>query len=104
VFFVDATALVVVVVFFPIAGWIVPIVVGAVPRVEGFSEFLQNALTGLRMESVVFWMRLQLVFEVAVTGNLARLLPDFREWWFATFQSLLALHPCRSSDSSPVSG
>jgi len=77
VFFVDATALVVVVVFFPIAGWIVPIVVGAVPRVEGFSEFLQNALTGLRMESVVFWMRLQLVFEVAVTGNLARLLPDF---------------------------
>ena len=50
----------------------------SLPRVESFSEFLQNALTGLGMESFVFWMGLgfQLVFEVAVVGNLARFIPD----------------------------
>ncbi|ELY57777.1 hypothetical protein C493_07259, partial [Natronolimnohabitans innermongolicus JCM 12255] len=47
VFFVDAAALVVVVVFFAVAGRIVPIIVTGVPRVEGFSEFLQNPLAGL---------------------------------------------------------
>ena len=50
-FFVDTTTLVVVVVAFAVARRIHP-VVGLplfVPRVEGFSEFLQNALTGLRM-------------------------------------------------------
>ena len=43
----DAVALVVGVVFLAVAGRIVPVVIGAVPRVEGFSEFFQNALTGL---------------------------------------------------------
>ncbi|KOX95915.1 hypothetical protein AMR74_12400 [Halorubrum tropicale] len=69
--------MVVVVVLFTVAGWIrltVRLTLFA-PRVEGFSEFLQNALTGLRVQSLVCWMRLQLVFEVAVIGDLARLLP-----------------------------
>ncbi len=49
VFFVDAATLLVVVVFLAVAGRIrssvrLPL---AVPRVEGFSEFLKNALTGL---------------------------------------------------------
>ena len=49
VFFVDAATLLVVVIFFAVAGRIrtrvrLPL---AVPRVEGFSEFLKNALTGL---------------------------------------------------------
>jgi hypothetical protein len=50
----------------------------SLPRVESFSEFLQNALTGLGIESFVFWMGLgfQLVFEVAVVGNPARFIPD----------------------------
>ncbi|ERG92078.1 MAG: hypothetical protein J07HQW1_02113, partial [Haloquadratum walsbyi J07HQW1] len=48
----------------------------AVPRVEGFSEFLQNALTGLRMQSFVLGVTFQLVFEVAVVRNLTRLLPQ----------------------------
>ncbi len=43
-FFVDAMTLLVVVVFFAVAGWVVPVIFGAVPRVEDFSEFLQNAL------------------------------------------------------------
>jgi len=49
VFFVDATALVVVVVFLAVAGRIRTVVrfPFSVPQVEGFSEFLQNALTGL---------------------------------------------------------
>jgi hypothetical protein len=40
VFFVDAVALVVVIVFFAVAGGIVRVVVRGVPRVKGFSEFL----------------------------------------------------------------
>jgi hypothetical protein len=77
VFFVDAAALGVVVVFLAVAGRIRSIVrlPLAVPRVEGFSEFLQNALTGLRMQSLVFGMTFQLVFEVSVVGNLARVFP-----------------------------
>ncbi len=49
VFLVDAVSSVVVVVFLAVAGRIRTRVVLAftVPRVEGFSEFLQNALTGL---------------------------------------------------------
>ncbi len=47
VFFVDAATLLVVVVLFAVAGRIVPVVIAGVPRVEGFSEFLKNALTGL---------------------------------------------------------
>ena len=60
VFFVDATALFVVVVFLAVAGWIRSII-GlplTVPRVEGFSEFLQNPLTGLTVQSLVFCMSL----------------------------------------------
>jgi hypothetical protein len=77
VFFVDPIAVVVVVVFLAVAGRIrspvgLPL---SVPRVEGFSEFLQNALTGLRMQSLVFWMNLQLVFEVTVVRNLPGFLP-----------------------------
>lgn len=48
----------------------------AVSRGEGFSELLQNALTGPRVQSFVLWMRLQLVFQVAIVVNLARFLPD----------------------------
>ena len=79
VFFVDATALVVVVVFLAVAGWIRSIIGLPLfaPRVEGFSEFLQNALTGLRMQSFVVGVTFQLVFEVAVVGDLTRFLPDF---------------------------
>jgi hypothetical protein len=77
VFFVDATALLVVVVVLAVAGRIRSTVRDPlfVPRVEGFSEFLQNALTGLTVQSLVFGVSLQLVFEVAVIGNLARLIP-----------------------------
>ncbi len=77
VFFVDAVALRVVMVFLAVAGRICT-VIGlplTIPRVEGLSEFLQNALTGLTMQPLVFWMCLQLVFEVAVVGDIARVLP-----------------------------
>ena len=79
VFFVDAATLVVVVVFLAVAGRIRS-TVGfplTVPRVEGFSEFLQNALTGLAMQSLVLVVTFQLVFEVSVVGYLTRVLPDF---------------------------
>ena len=77
VFFVDATPLLVVVVFLAVAGRIrssvrLPL---AVPRIEGFSEFLQNALTGLTVQSLVVIVSLQLGFEVAVVGYLARGFP-----------------------------
>ena len=75
VFFVDATALVIVVIFLAVTGRIVPIIVRPVPRIEGFSEFLQNALTGLRVQSVVLVMGLQFVFEVSVIGDFARFIP-----------------------------
>lgn len=76
-FFVDATTLVVVVVAFTVAGRIVPVIITGVPRVEGFSEFLQNPLTGLRVQSLVVVVSLQLVFQLLVVGNLARVFPDF---------------------------
>jgi hypothetical protein len=93
VFLVDAITLIVVVVAFAVAGRIVPIIVGAVPRVEDFSEFLQNPLcskiedfwhhetarrferTGLTVQSLVCWMDLQLGFEISVIRDLARFLP-----------------------------
>ncbi len=77
VFFVDAPTLLVVVVFLAVAGRVRSIVrlPLPVPRVEGFSEFLQNALTGLTVQSLVFWMCLQLVFEVAVVGDLPGFIP-----------------------------
>ena len=74
----DATPLLVGVVSFAVAGRIRTRVVLALlfPRVEGFSEFLQNALTGLAVQSLVLRVNLQLIFEVAVVGNLVRFLPD----------------------------
>ena len=77
VFFVDAVSIIVVVVFLAVAGRIRTRVVlpFPVPRVEGFSEFLQNALTGLRMESFVGCMSLQLAFQVRIIENLARVIP-----------------------------
>ena len=75
VFFVDAAALRVVLVLLAVAGRVVPVVVRLVPRVEGFSEFLQNPLTGLTVQPVVFAVSLQLVFEVAVIGNLPGFVP-----------------------------
>ena len=73
----DAATLLVVVVSFAVAGRIrssvrLPL---AVPRVEAFSEFLQNALTGLTVQSLVVVVSLQLVFEVAVVRYLARGFP-----------------------------
>jgi hypothetical protein len=47
VFLVNAVAIVIVIVFFAVARWIVPVVITRKPRVEGFSEFLKNPLTGL---------------------------------------------------------
>jgi len=46
-FFVNAVAVVVVVVFFPVARWVVSVVVGTVPRTEGFRKLFENFLTGL---------------------------------------------------------
>ena len=76
VFFVDATPLLVEVVFLAVAGRIVPVITTGVPRIEGFSEFRKNALTGLAVQSLVLRVNLQLIFEVAVVGNLVRFLPD----------------------------
>ncbi|ERG93368.1 MAG: hypothetical protein J07HQW1_03429 [Haloquadratum walsbyi J07HQW1] len=77
-FFVDATPLLVEVVFLAVAGRIRSTVrlPRFVPRVEGFSEFRKNALTGLAVQSLVLRVNLQLIFEVAVVGNLVRFLPD----------------------------
>jgi energy-coupling factor transporter transmembrane protein EcfT len=76
VFFVNATVLLVVVVFFAVAGRIIPVVIAGVLRVKCLSEFLQNPLTGLTMQPLVLWMTFQLVFEIAMVGNLARFFPD----------------------------
>ncbi|ERG98100.1 MAG: hypothetical protein J07HQX50_02132 [Haloquadratum sp. J07HQX50] len=76
-FFVDAVAVVVVVFSFAVAGRIrTRVILGfSVPRVEGFSEFLQNALTGLAMQSLVVVMTFQLAFSLRIVGNLARIIP-----------------------------
>ena len=50
------------------------------PRVEGFSEFLQNALAGLTVQSLVFAVSLQLAFQLRVVGDLARFIQSSREW------------------------
>ena len=70
VFFVDAVALVVVVVFLAVAGRI-RTVVGlslSVPRVEGFSEFLQNALCS-KIEDFWHHVRLRLSNELDCECN-----------------------------------
>ena len=78
-FFVDTAALVVVVVLLAVAGRIRTRIVlaFAVPRVEGFSEFFQNALTGLTVQSFVVVVSLQLTLQVRIVRNLARLIPHF---------------------------
>lgn len=53
--------------FLTIAEWIVP-VVGGVPRIESFSEFLQSALTGLSAESSIFIIFLQFSFNSSWLG------------------------------------
>ena len=77
VFFVDAATLLVVVIFLAVAGRIRTRVrlPRFVPRVEGFSEFLKNALTGLTVQSLGVVVSLQLGFEVAVVRYLARGFP-----------------------------
>ena len=76
-FLVNTIAVVVVVVFLAVAGRIRSTVRVslAVPRVEGFSEFLKNALTGLTVQSLGVVVSLQLGFEVAVVRYLARGFP-----------------------------
>ncbi|ERG92860.1 MAG: hypothetical protein J07HQW1_02909 [Haloquadratum walsbyi J07HQW1] len=78
-FFVDAATLLVGVIFLAVAGRIrssvrLPL---TVPRVEGFSEFLKNALTGLTVQSLGVVVSLQLGFEVAVVRNVTRFIPHF---------------------------
>jgi hypothetical protein len=75
VFFVDAVAVIVIVVFFAVARRVVPTIITGIPRVEGFSEFLQNPLTGLRMESSILFVILQLAFQVRVIGDLPGFVP-----------------------------
>ncbi|ERG96335.1 MAG: hypothetical protein J07HQW2_02812 [Haloquadratum walsbyi J07HQW2] len=75
-FFVDATTLVIGVVFLAVAGWIVSVFAGAVPRIEDFSEFLQNVLTGLTVQSLVRWMSVQL----RVVGDLDGFTPYLTTW------------------------
>jgi hypothetical protein len=45
------------------------------PAVERFSEFFENALTGLRMQVRVAFVALEFAFEVPVIGNLAHVVP-----------------------------
>ena len=73
----DAATLLVGVIFLAIAGRIRTRVrlPRFFPRVEGFSEFLKNALTGLTVQSLGVVVSLQLGFEVAVVGYLARCFP-----------------------------
>ena len=47
-----------------------------IPRVKAFSELLKNSLTGLAMQSLVFWMGFQLAFQVFIVGDLAGFIPD----------------------------
>ena len=69
--------MVVVVVVLAVAGRIRSMIVLALllPRVEGFSEFFQNALTGLRVQSFVLVVSLQLALQVRIVRNLARGFP-----------------------------
>ncbi|ELZ65784.1 hypothetical protein C457_15687 [Haloferax prahovense DSM 18310] len=47
------------------------------PAVERFSEFFENALTGLRMQVRVAFVAFEFGFEFSVIGNLARFVPLF---------------------------
>ncbi len=74
-FFVDSVAVVVVVVGFAVARWVVPVVVGAKPRTERFRELFENSLAGLAMQSLVFWMGFQLAFEFFFIGDFTGFVP-----------------------------
>jgi hypothetical protein len=45
------------------------------PAVERFSEFFENALTGLRMKVRIAFMAFEFGFEFPVIGDLARFVP-----------------------------
>ncbi len=47
-----------------------------IPRVKTFSKLLQNSLTGLAMQPLVFWMCFQLVFQLFMIGDFAGFVPD----------------------------
>ncbi|ERG91993.1 MAG: hypothetical protein J07HQW1_02027 [Haloquadratum walsbyi J07HQW1] len=74
-FFVDSVAVTIVVVGFAVARWVIPVVVGAKPRTEGFSKLFENFLAGLGMQSFVFWMSFQFVFEFAFIGYFTGFVP-----------------------------
>ena len=74
-FFVDSVAVAVVVVGFAVARWVVPVVVGAKPRTEGFRKLFENFLAGLAVQSLVFWMGFQLAFEFLFVGYFAGFVP-----------------------------
>ncbi len=74
--FVNAVAVVVAVVFFPVSRRGIPIVIGTVPQTEDFRKLFENFLTGLAMQSVVFGVGFQFVSQFAFirifTGLVAR--------------------------------
>jgi len=69
-FFVDSVAVTIVVVAFAVARWVVPVVIGAQPRTEGFRKLFENFLTRLAMQSLVFRVGFQFAFEFAFIGYL----------------------------------
>ena len=75
-FFVDSVAVAIVIVAFAVAWWVVPVVVGAEQRTEGFRKLFENFLAGLRVQSVVFGMSLQFAFEFAFAGYFASFVPS----------------------------
>ena len=75
VFFLDTVAILIVVVAFGVARRIIPIIVRLEPRVNAFIEFLKNPLTGLAMQSLVFWVVFQLMLQVFIARNLAGFVP-----------------------------
>ena len=92
-FSMDAMPFRVVVVLLAVAGLVVPVIVGVVPRVEGFSEFLKNPLTGLTVQSVALLCVFNSYLRSMWSGFSPVSSKISREWWLATFQSLLAGPP-----------
>jgi hypothetical protein len=75
VLFVDSVTVAVVVVAFAVARWVVLSVVGAEPRTEGFRELFENFLAGLTVQSSVFGVVFQFVFEVFFVRNFTGFVP-----------------------------
>ncbi len=75
-FLVNSVALGVGVVLLAVAGWVVPIIVRAVPRTVGLTKLFENALTGLTVQSVVFGMVFQFVFQGCFIRDLTGVVPD----------------------------